>query len=136
MGRGARSPKKSAKGPPKGPSASRYAGLEERLASVDEIAFPKLERALRKGSVSMLLGGQGDLKLIHVGKIYYEGRYGRTVKRTTIVLDIVFDKTTLEIKHLGLKGVRGWNPEEPDRVDLPREYDLVENTKKRKHIYK
>ena len=128
---GARSPKKSARGPLKRPSASSYAGPEERVASVDETSFPKLERALRKGSVSMLLGGQGDLKLIHVGKVYEE-RYGRTVKRTTIVLDIVYDRITLEIKHLGIKGVRGWNPEEPDRVDLPREYDIVEKTKKRK----
>ena len=107
-----------------------YMRLEERVTSVDVVEFPKLERALRKGSIGMLLGGMGDLKLIHVGKVFEE-RYGRRVKRTTTVLDIVFDRDTLEVRHLGLKGVRGWNPDNPEMVNLPREYDLARNTKKR-----
>jgi len=41
------------------------------------------------------------------------------------VLDYIFDKRTGRIVHLGLKGVRGWDPLEPCKVELPAEYDFV-----------
>ena len=121
------------RGAPRGGAVRRYARPWANIVvgSVDEVFFPKLERALRKGIIRMLLGVRGDLKLIHVGKAY-ERRYGRLVKRTTAVLDIVFDRETLEIRHLGLKGVRGWNPSNPEAVELPREYDLLRSFKRRR----
>ena len=93
-----------------------------RVSSVDEIEFPNLERALRrkrKGRSawwSSIAGYKGDVRLIHVARI--KGR-------TSIVLDYVFNRFTGEIEHLGIKGVRGWDPSSPGKVELPGKYDCI-----------
>lgn len=94
---------------------------EPIVTSVDEIIIPNLERALRRkrrgdpNYFTSVTGSLGDLKFVHVA---------RKRGRTQIVLDYVFDDN-LNIVHLGLKGLRGWDPRAPERVDLPVEFDFA-----------
>jgi hypothetical protein len=89
-----------------------------RVDFVDDIVSPNLERALRRGSVRKVLGRYGDISLII-----------KTIKqgRTEVVMHIVVNRQAV-VRHMGIKGVRGWDPLNPSKVSLPKEW-IVEGRK-------
>jgi len=96
--------------------------------------FLKIDRRLKRGErlrSSIVLGKYGDLKIIHV-PVKYARMRGRLVKKTQSVIDIAFrcDKYgDCRLSTLEIKGVRGWDPLNAERVELPRGYDLLRRKK-------
>ncbi|MEB3807074.1 MAG: hypothetical protein GSR73_06130 [Desulfurococcales archaeon] len=75
-------------------------GLEVSVEHVDEILFPSLEKALRrKHGFRFVLGAFGDVSLIVKPRLG-----GRTVGLHHLVIG-----RRGEIKHYGIKGLRGWS---------------------------
>ncbi|MCE4604422.1 MAG: hypothetical protein F7B20_05610 [Aeropyrum sp.] len=130
-------------GPKRGtrPRLRRYVrdplpGIEVSIEYVDEVLFPKIDRRLKRGErlwPSIVLGKYGDPKIIHV-PVKYAKVHGRLVKRTQSVIDIAFrcDKYgNCRLSTLEIKGIRGWDPLNPERVELPRGYDFLRRKKYR-----
>ena len=108
--------------------------LDLDIEYVDEVLFPKIDRRLKRGErlrSSAILGKYGDPKLIHV-PVKYVKEHGRLVKKTQSVMDIAFrcdENGNCRFSTLEIKGVRGWDPQNPERVNLPKGYDFLKQRK-------
>ena len=94
-----------------------------RVTSVDEIEFPNLDKAFRKGRVKYVIGPGGDLSLVFKARVRGE---------TVSVLHVVFERFTGRTLHLGLKGLKGWDPLDPRKINLPMEFKFELTRKRRK----
>lgn len=89
------------------------------VTSVDYVVSPNLERALARGRVRKALGRYGDVSLIL--KAVWRGE-------TQTVLHVVISRAGM-VTHIGVKGIRGWDPLNPSRVELPREWVILKRRK-------
>ena len=91
---------------------------------VDEVVFPNLEKAERLG-FHKIRGKLGGISLIAKTRVK-----GSTEAVFHYVFDYEKEKGAV-IGHLGLKGLRGWDPGNPERVELPREYSFIRSRRKK-----
>jgi len=77
--------------------------------------FPNIDRALAKKRTKPVLKS-GEVWIV-MRRYRLVDEHGRNIKRIEFVIHQIFGKNG-SLKHLGIKGVRGWSIEDRDRVDF------------------
>jgi len=77
--------------------------------------FPNIDRALARRRTKQVLKGSEAWVIMRRYRPVEE--HGRVVKRVEFVLHQIFDEDG-SLRHIGVKGVRGWSEEYRDRVDF------------------
>ena len=108
-----------ARRPPRGRIYLRpYMGLEERITSVDAVRLSRRQEKMLGRDIRAFLGRHGDVSLILRPSVLDPDPV------TVSVLHIAIDSSG-GVRHYGLKGLRGWDLKNLDKVELPAEFDLL-----------
>lgn len=90
----------------------------ERITSVDVVRLSRRQEKMLGRDIRAFLGRYGDVSLILRSSVLDPDPV------TVSVLHIAIDPGG-GIRHYGLKGLRGWDLKNLDKVELPAEFDLL-----------